>query len=240
MNLRSLFRPLLLTLLAVVALASVAWSAAPQPIPGEVIVKYRAGVTNARRAQVLSRVPQVERLRDFSFIRAELVKAPGMNTEQLIAALRLDPNVEYAEPNYRITLDVIPNDPRFPELYGMRNTGQTGGTAGADIRASSAWDVYTGDPTLKVGIIDTGVDYNHPDLAANAWTNPGEIPANNIDDDGNGYVDDIHGYDFVNNDDRWTTTATARIAPERSAALATTIWASRVSTGSARWPASSS
>ncbi|MCC6651067.1 MAG: S8 family serine peptidase, partial [Candidatus Eisenbacteria bacterium] len=200
MSLRSLFRPLLLTLLAVVALASVAWSATPQPIPGEVIVKYRAGVTTARRAQVLSRVPQIERLRDFSFIRAELVKAPGMNTQQLIAALRLDPNVEYAEPNYRITLDVIPNDPRFPELYGMRNTGQTGGTAGADIRASSAWDVYAGDPTLKVGIIDTGVDYNHPDLAANAWTNPGEIPSNNIDDDGNGYVDDIHGYDFVNND----------------------------------------
>jgi hypothetical protein len=108
--------------------------------------------------------------------------------------------VEYIEPNYEIQLDVTPNDPRFSELYAMRNTGQTGGTAGADIKATQAWDLFTGDPNLKVGVIDTGVDYNHPDLAANIWTNPGEIPGNSIDDDGNGYVDDVHGYDFFNND----------------------------------------
>ena len=60
--------------------------------------------------------------------------------------------------------------------------------------------MFTGDPNLKVGVIDTGIDYNHPDLAANIWTNPGEIPGNGIDDDDNGYVDDVHGYDFVNND----------------------------------------
>ena len=70
----------------------------------------------------------------------------------------------------------------------------------ADIKATAAWDLFTGDPNLKVGVIDTGVDYNHPDLAANVWTNPGEIPGNQADDDNNGYVDDVHGYDFVNND----------------------------------------
>jgi subtilisin family serine protease len=85
--------------------------------------------------------------------------------------------------------DTVPDDPRYGDLWGM-----------AKIRAPQAWDLSTGDPDLVVAIIDTGIDYTHPDLAANIWTNPGEIPANSIDDDGNGYVDDVHGYDFYNND----------------------------------------
>ncbi|MBI5170833.1 MAG: S8 family serine peptidase [Candidatus Eisenbacteria bacterium] len=200
MSLRKLLHAVLLACVALALHVSAAWALNAQPIPGEVIVKYRAGVTPARRDQVMSLLSNVQRRREFSFIRAELVKSGGMSTEQMLRVLRSDPNVEYAEPNYRITIDVVPNDPRFSELYGMRNTGQTGGTAGADIRATNAWDVFTGDPNLKVGIIDTGIDYNHPDLAANVWTNPGEIAGNGIDDDGNGYVDDVHGYDVVNND----------------------------------------
>ena len=89
---------------------------------------------------------------------------------------------------------------RFSELWGMHNTGQTGGTPGADIHAPEAWDITTGSRQIIVAVIDTGVDYTHPDLTNNIWTNPGEIPGNGIDDDGNGYVDDVHGYDFVNND----------------------------------------
>ncbi|MBZ5640789.1 MAG: S8 family serine peptidase, partial [Acidobacteriia bacterium] len=124
----------------------------------------------------------------------------GVTVEQAIARLRANPNVEYAEPNYYVHASIVPNDPRFPEMWGLRNTGQTGGIAGDDIDAVLAWNVTTGSPNVVVGDIDTGCDYNHPDLAANIWTNPGEIPGNGIDDDGNGYVDDIHGYDFVNND----------------------------------------
>ena len=129
--------------------------------------------------------------------------------EQLVQTLKSDARVEYAEPNYLYYTFGTPNDPQFNQLWGMHNTGQSGGTADADIDAPEAWDVATGAATVIVGVIDTGVDYKHPDLAANMWTNPGEDPwtdpnnantGNGIDDDGNGYVDDWRGWDFVNND----------------------------------------
>src|SRR6185295_7407802 len=66
--------------------------------------------------------------------------------------------------------------------------------------ADVAWDTLKGAPTVRVAVMDTGLDYTHPDLAANVWTNPGEIPSNGIDDDSNGYIDDVHGYDFAYND----------------------------------------
>jgi subtilisin family serine protease/subtilisin-like proprotein convertase family protein len=134
---------------------------------------------------------------------------PGMHKVDLassadwaaaLLAFQHDPNVRFVEPDYRVSLQQTPNDPDFGNLWGLNNTGQTGGTADADIDAPEAWDVTTGSHDTIVAVIDTGVDYTHPDLAANMWTNPGEIPGNGIDDDGNGYVDDIHGYDFVNHD----------------------------------------
>jgi subtilisin family serine protease len=93
-----------------------------------------------------------------------------------------------------------PNDPRYPQLWGLNNIGQTGGTPDADIDAPEAWDIQTGNPNLVIGVIDTGVDYNHPDLVDNIWTNPGEIAGNGIDDDNNGYIDDVRGWDFAYND----------------------------------------
>ncbi|MEB3343271.1 S8 family serine peptidase, partial [Okeania sp.] len=109
--------------------------------------------------------------------------------------------LEYIEPNYVITVDsTVPNDPSFDQLWGLNNTGQSGGTSDADIDAPEAWDIQTGSNDVVVGVIDTGIDYTHPDLVNNMWTNPGEIPDNNIDDDGNGYVDDVYGYDFAYDD----------------------------------------
>jgi len=106
----------------------------------------------------------------------------------------------YAEPDYIVRATAIPNDSSFANLWGMNNTGQTGGTADVDIDAPEAWNLSTGSATVRVGVIDTGIDHTHPDLAANIWTNPNEIAGNAIDDDGNGYVDDIRGWDFANND----------------------------------------
>ncbi|MGH9201107.1 MAG: S8 family serine peptidase, partial [Vicinamibacterales bacterium] len=108
--------------------------------------------------------------------------------------------VRYVEPDYTLRLATVPSDPQFPSLWGMHNTGQTGGTSDADIDAAEAWDLTTGSSATIVAVIDTGVDYNHPDLAANIWTNAGEIPGDNRDNDGNGFVDDVHGYDFINGD----------------------------------------
>ncbi len=92
------------------------------------------------------------------------------------------------------------NDPGLVQLWGLHNTEQTGGTNDADIDAPEAWEIQTGDANFVIGVIDTGVDYNHPDLVNNIWTNPGETAGDNIDNDGNGYVDDVHGWDFVGND----------------------------------------
>src|SRR5262245_21057462 len=177
-----------------------AHAAPPRPIPGELILRYKDNVGPSERASLRAQM-NADLVREFKFIKAEHVKLrPGQDAAKVIARFAKNPRIEYVEPNYEWTIDAVPNDPRFPELYAMRNTGQTGGTPGADIKAVNAWDVFTGDPNLKIGVIDTGVDYNHPDLATNVWTNPGEIPGNNMDDDGNGYVDDVHGYDLVNND----------------------------------------
>ncbi|HEY3215053.1 MAG TPA: S8 family serine peptidase, partial [Candidatus Eisenbacteria bacterium] len=189
-----------LALLAAAILALPAWAQAPpRTIPGELLVKFKPTASAAERASVMGQM-HGRALRSFDFIGVEHWKLEGTTVEQALSRLRNHPRIEYAEPNYELRADLVPNDPRFPEMYGLRNTGQTGGTPGADIKAVNAWDLFTGDPNLLVGVIDTGFDYNHPDLAANVWTNPGEIPGNGIDDDHNGYVDDVHGYDFYNND----------------------------------------
>jgi len=129
-----------------------------------------------------------------------LVGTHEADVEDVVEWFGANPNIAFFEPDAVLTIEAIPDDADFSQLWGMHNTGQTGGTPDADIDAPEAWDIATGGSGIVVGIIDTGIDYNHPDLAANIWTNPGEIAANGIDDDGNGFVDDIHGYDFVNND----------------------------------------
>ncbi|MCY1046849.1 S8 family peptidase [Corallococcus sp. bb12-1] len=123
---------------------------------------------------------------------------PGTDLERALAAYRLDPGVLYAGYNsiYSSNSDV-PNDPEFERLWSLRNTGQSGGLTGADIQAAGAWGVTTGSSDVVLATIDSGIDYTHPDLAANVWTNPAELPGNGIDDDRNGYIDDVHGINAI-------------------------------------------
>jgi len=140
-----------------------------------------------------------------------LVKLPqGVEVFDAVIRFNQSPDVFYAEPNYKIRALIVPNDPRFIEQWGLNNIGQTGGRIDADIDAPEAWDILNSSPGIIVAVTDSGIDYNHPDLNANMWINDGEVnqpgifdpnDINDVDDDGNGYNDDIFGYDFV--DDDW-------------------------------------
>jgi predicted outer membrane repeat protein len=127
-----------------------------------------------------------------------LVKLPsGQCVESAIPQYGAAPGIDMVEPDYKAMLTRVPNDLNFEALWAMRNTGQTGGTAGADISATQAWDYETGDSQVVVAVIDSGIDYTHPDLSGNMWVNEAELHGDpGVDDDGNGYIDDIYGYDF--------------------------------------------
>jgi len=126
--------------------------------------------------------------------------AEDIGTEKAISMLKNNPNVEYAEPNFIIRLNSVPNDPLFPYQWSLNNTGQTGGTTDADIDAPEAWNIFTGNQETVIAIIDTGINYNHEDLAENIWVNVDECGAgketDKIYNDNNGYVDDWRGWDF--------------------------------------------
>ena len=128
-----------------------------------------------------------------------VVVQPGMNLQSAMDAYRLRSDVQLVTPDFKLTLETTANDTSIGSQWGLSNTGGSGGLVGADIRAAQAWQ-YGTSSTVVVGVLDTGVDYNHPDLAANIWQNGNEIPGNGIDDDRNGYVDDRRGWDFANND----------------------------------------
>ena len=171
----------------------------PPHVADELLVKFRAPSPSSARANVRADLG-AEKKRGFRSGAEHWRLPPGLTADRAMSRLRGNPHIEYAEPNYLVHATRIPNDPRFGELYGLRNTGQTGGTAGADIGAASAWDVSTGSRSVVVAVIDSGVDHTHPDLAQNVFNNTGEIPGNGLDDDVNGFVDDVRGWDFVNDD----------------------------------------
>jgi len=145
------------------------------------------------------RIKQLER----ELLRVYRVEFPeGFDAMRALRAYAAAPHVEYVELNRFQHVMRLPDDERFREQWALRNTGQTGGTPGADIHATAAWDTETGGREIVVAVIDSGVDYTHPDLAGNIWINEDEIPDNGIDDDGNGYTDDVRGWDFVDVDPR--------------------------------------
>lgn len=174
-----------------------------------VIVKYKKNATPQMRKQARSLVKaKITDLNndevDDNFTslfsgRLAKFKVSGMSTKEAIERLKSHQAIEYVEPDYRVSIASAPNDPRFDELWGLNNEGQTGGTADADIDAVEAWTISTGSRDVVVGVIDTGIDYSHSDLASNMWVNTSEIAGDGIDNDGNGFIDDIHGINAITN-----------------------------------------
>jgi serine protease len=168
---------------------------------GELLVRYKPGTTAETSARLNAAV-RARSVRRFSLLNAEQVKLPeGVSVQDAIVQYMQDPNVLYAEPNYLRYPMMAPNDPYFsPQQWALNNTGQyASGTLGADIAMPKAWDITQGSRNVVVAVIDSGVDYNHPDLVNNIWINNKEDCNNGKDDDGNGYIDDCQGWNFIAN-----------------------------------------
>lgn len=197
-------------------------------VPGELIVKFKENNTSSKtshlsakmKAQVVKKIPS---------LNTELWKVNQGNAKieimELVEQYKDHPDIDYIEPNYLYSIDeTVQPDPNFNQQWGLENTGTLpGSTVNADIDAPEAWAIQSESPSIVVGILDTGIDWRHPDLIDNIWQNLAEDAdgdgvvlvqneegkwtfdegdENGIDDDGNGYVDDFIGWNFVDNNNR--------------------------------------
>jgi subtilisin family serine protease len=173
----------------------------PAFVPNELIVRLADGGSAVKLAALLAKVGAVG-VKNFETVDGLYVIAlrPTMSVASASQLARQLEGVVYAEPNYIVKTQTVPNDPSFGTLWNLHNTGQDGGTPGADIHAPEAWDLKTGSSNVVVALLDTGIDYNHQDLAANMFRNEADCNTNGIDDDGNGSIDDCYGIDTANHD----------------------------------------
>ncbi len=159
-------------------------------VPGRIFVRFDTSQPVAARSNILADIQGSIQSEYWLVPGLVVIETPLSVPDALSRMERHAGPVLYAEPVYVVrAFDTIPNDALYGTLYGMDQ-----------VRAPQAWDEYQGDQDFEIVVIDTGIDYNHPDLVDNIWTNPGEIAGNGQDDDGNGYVDDVHGYDFASYD----------------------------------------
>jgi len=180
--------------------------------PGRLLVRFAPHVDKTwpnitQKKSILKSLNEPAIEREYEIVPGlSLVNLPaGVSVEKALVAFNQTKGILYAQPDYEIRLDSIqqniPNDEYFDDLWGMHNIGQTGGLVDADIDAPEAWDIWIGNRDIIIALLDSGVDYTHPDLSANMWINEAEFNGTSgVDDDGNGYVDDIHGWDFADND----------------------------------------
>src|SRR5689334_19055779 len=181
-----IFRPLILALVAggMLLVSPLAMQPVGRPVQefadvdgrpaaaGEVLVKFRRTLAASERAQLEQQLG-ADANHAVGSAGVRRIHSKHLDARALMAFLRSHPDVEYVEPNYQIQSDATPNDVWFGQLWGLRNIGQVvgkAGTPGADISATSAWDISTGSRATVVAVIDTGIDYTHSDLAPNVWT----------------------------------------------------------------------
>jgi thermitase len=188
-------------------MSSMTFAAEPEAVPGEFLVKLKPSVAKSANKQNISLLLDSPVK---SFIRGRnmvIVKRPLVETRKTaLKTLAAKSSVIYAEPNFIYRINKTPDDPMLDQLWGLKNVGAMDsggipGVAGMDVGAEQAWEIQTGNKGVLVAVIDTGILYTHPDLADNVWVNEAEQNGQaGVDDDQNGYIDDIHGYDFYNND----------------------------------------
>jgi subtilisin family serine protease len=175
---------------------------------GEIIVRFRdeaavneTALRNASKS-VHSVTGGIIKKKFKKMKSVQLVKMPeNSSMRQALRAYLTHPLIKYAEPNYIIRINAFPNDEKFNNLWGLHNTGQSGGAVDADIDAPEAWDITTGSESVIIAVVDTGVAINHPDLIDNIWRNSGETDCSDgADNDFNGYKDDCFGWDFLGDD----------------------------------------
>jgi len=176
-----------------------------QHSPDQILVKFKPNTSASAKAIAYGDTPPIAVHSFKSMSGLQMLKLPPeVDVESAIESYKNNPNVLYAEPDHIVSINTT-NDPSFTQLWGLNNTGQnvngTSGTVDADMNVVEAWanSSVTGSNSVVIAVIDTGVQYTHPDLSANMWINPGEIAGNGIDDDGNGYIDDVYGINAITN-----------------------------------------
>lgn len=210
-----IYRPLLIIIFLLqvaifINLNSLSATNQPKPkkkmdfVEDEVLVKYRNNIPEKVKKKIETH-SNASRVEEIGFVKIVKLKVPKGTVLNKVNQLQNNKEVVFAEPNFIKRINTAPNDPQFANQWGLNNSGQrikgSTGVEDADIDALQGWAKTKGSSSTKIAVVDTGIQWSHPDLIRNIWANSSEVPGNGIDDDLNGFIDDYRGWDFYHSDD---------------------------------------